>query len=66
MTRLVKHDAQSPKEVKISNEAMWACMCGLSNNKPFCDGSHKKTKDEKEGALYVYDNANNRVEIGGV
>jgi len=32
----------------------------LSKRKPFCDGSHKKTLDEKAGVLYEYDAAGNR------
>jgi len=27
----------------------------LSKNKPYCDGSHKKTRDEAADAVYVYD-----------
>ncbi|WP_373468453.1 hypothetical protein [Acidianus infernus] len=27
----------------------------MSRNKPFCDGSHKRTLDEEEGSVYVYD-----------
>jgi CDGSH-type Zn-finger protein len=30
------------------------CACGLSNNKPYCDGSHKKTLDEGND-LFTYD-----------
>ncbi len=30
------------------------CMCGLSENQPFCDKSHHKTKDEDEEKLYWY------------
>lgn len=63
MARLVLHNAQQPKEVKIGNEVKHMCMCGLSKNKPFCDGSHKKTADEKPGRIYTYDENNNRVEF---
>lgn len=36
--RLVDSDGnQSNKKGKI-----YLCRCGLSSNKPFCDGSHKK------------------------
>lgn len=29
-------------EVKQGDKYYW-CSCGLSNNQPFCDGSHKDT-----------------------
>lgn len=64
MVRIVKHDAQGPKEVKTEHGgSVWACMCGLSRNKPLCDGSHKKAKDEKEGVIYSYDKDLNRIEM---
>jgi hypothetical protein len=34
----------------------------LSKNKPFYDGSHKRTQDENPNEIYVYDNEN-RVKI---
>ena len=46
---------RGPIEVKVGNASKWICMCGLSNNQPFCDGSHKKTADEEAGKVYRYD-----------
>ena len=54
MARFVKKEDRGPMEVKVGNESRWICMCGLSSNQPFCDGSHKKTEDEEAGKTYRY------------
>ena len=53
MSRMLRHDAHGPVEVKEAGA--WICQCGLSKNKPYCDSSHNRTKDEAEGKTYFYD-----------
>jgi CDGSH-type Zn-finger protein len=62
MARIVKHEGKGPLEVKVGQESKWICMCGLSKNMPFCDGSHKICKDEEEGKIYKYVNGK-RIEV---
>jgi CDGSH-type Zn-finger protein len=54
MARIVKIEEKAPQEVKVGEESKWICMCGLSDNKPFCDGKHKQAQDEEEGKVYKY------------
>jgi CDGSH-type Zn-finger protein len=54
MPRLVLHERNRPYMVKVGDQELHLCACGLSNNKPYCDGSHKRTLDEGS-ELFLYD-----------
>jgi CDGSH-type Zn-finger protein len=59
MGRLVEHDATGPRildESDIDPEKgdIAVCQCGLSEDFPFCDGSHRQTETEEDDACYRY------------
>ena len=56
MPRIVKFTSQThgPK-IMVEGELKKACLCGISATMPWCDSSHKKTKDEDPGKLYIYE-----------
>jgi CDGSH-type Zn-finger protein len=62
MARLVKKEDKFPFEIKIGEQSIWICMCGLSNNQPFCDNSHKTVVDE-DNRTYAYDMERKRTEV---
>jgi CDGSH-type Zn-finger protein len=62
MSRLVKKESKAPFEIKVGTDSIWICMCGLSNNQPYCDDLHKKTIDEND-KTYVYDKEDDRIEV---
>ena len=59
--RKVLKSALRPLEIKPQEKSVWICMCGLSKNQPYCDGSHKAIVEE-EGKVYEYDAEGHRVE----
>ena len=61
--RKVLKTANKPLEIKPQEKSVWICMCGLSKNQPYCDGSHKKVADEEDGKTYEYDSEGHRREV---
>jgi CDGSH-type Zn-finger protein len=62
MRRVLK-TANKPLEIEPQEKSVWICMCGLSKNQPYCDGSHKKVADEEDGKTYEYDSEGHRREV---
>jgi CDGSH-type Zn-finger protein len=59
MSRLVELDATGPRKLDESDldpdkGDIAVCQCGLSDEFPFCDGSHRATRTETEDVRYRY------------
>jgi CDGSH-type Zn-finger protein len=62
MRKILKAELR-PIEIKPQEKSVWICMCGLSKNQPYCDGSHKTIGLEEEGKVYEYDAEGHRKEV---
>ena len=43
-------------EVKVEGDQLELCRCGASQNKPFCDGSHKDIEFKGDKAAVAEEN----------
>lgn len=59
MAREVRHEATEPAIFDADDLGddgeLYICQCGLSEDPPLCDGSHRRTHDETDGVVYRYD-----------
>ncbi len=77
--RMVNHERTSPYKMKVRDLPgaerldpnsklldlpLEFCACGLSQNKPFCDDSHRITKDEDPSQIYIYSESKERIKSG--
>lgn len=62
MARIVNRTHTGPLRVVIDGKDNYLCHCGLSNNLPFSNGSHKLTQGQDPAKLYWYDDAGTRRE----
>jgi CDGSH iron-sulfur domain-containing protein 3 len=64
MARLVKKQYKGSLGIDVGTKSIWICMCGLSDNQPFCDDSHIKMAYEEDNKIYAYEKrGKNRVEV---
>jgi CDGSH-type Zn-finger protein len=66
MGRNVTHVADEPFEITVDDVDeeygdVAVCLCGLSDEQPFCDGSHRRTEREVAGVQYKYVDGERRV-----
>jgi len=56
MSRVVIHSENGPAIVKVGDQEVHICRCGLTTNADgTCSNKHVYTKKEEKGKLYCYD-----------
>ena len=60
MPREITHEATGPQivdseDIDPEKGDVAICMCGLSADYPFCDGSHAATREEDPDTRYKYE-----------
>jgi CDGSH-type Zn-finger protein len=66
VSREVTHTADgpyrlTPDDIDEKYGDVAVCLCGLSEDRPFCDGSHNQVEGEEEGVRYKYVDGERRV-----
>jgi len=72
MARKITHNEEGPyvineDELEGQRKTVADCQCGLSTNKPHCDGSHQAAVNEKDDVVYQYegdDDVSERTVVG--
>jgi CDGSH-type Zn-finger protein len=57
MTRILERSETGPIAIakeSVTGTHIHICRCGLSKSQPFCDGSHKITREERGDELVRY------------